>query len=122
MINELSGLLTHIQPGCPVTITDHEYTSESRDNATVEKIDGSGVTIRPSRPWSSQGQAFRVTVLTWQGDLEWKATGDARHGNRRFHVDLYVTPTSITSRSTPGNRKLVKTYTFFPDEVTKYGS
>lgn len=116
MINELGPLLAHLHVGCKVDITDHQYLSESREGAVMERVDGRGAVIRPRRPWFSQGRTFPVTHLTWDGDLEWTATGDARYGNRRFHVKLYTTPTSITSRSTPGKRELVCTYTFFLDE------
>lgn len=98
-----AGTRPDVREGWTVVITDHDYLNDSRDNVTVTDVREDGATLRPRRPWSSQGRRFPTMNITWTR-LEWS-------GNT---ARLYTMPTGITSRSTPGVRRLIKTFAFAP--------
>lgn len=100
----LATLRSQITVGWKVKITDHDYLNDSRDDVTVTAVHDDAHILTPRRPWSSQGRKFPHMSFTWSGDLE----VDGRT------VRLYRTATSITSRSYPGQRQLVKTFVFTP--------
>jgi hypothetical protein len=104
MTDAITALRNEITAGWKVKITDHWYLSESRDDVTVDQVTDTGLILRPRRPWASQGRSFTTMFFHWDGDLEI----DGRT------VTTYRTATSITSRSTPGQRQAVKTFAFIP--------
>lgn len=99
----LNVLIDEVTVGWRVDITDHDYLNDSRKGVEVTAIRDDGVTLRPKRAWSSQGRGLPVMHLTWES-LE--VTGRTAR--------LYVMGTSITSRTAPGVRRLVKTFVFKP--------
>jgi hypothetical protein len=99
----LRELREKITEGWRVKITDHDYANDGRDG-TVEKVTDDGLVIRPDHPWSSQGRKFRTMNFTWGGDMDVEGAT----------VRLCVVPSSTTSRSTKGVRRLVKTFKFTP--------
>jgi hypothetical protein len=104
-INALRALAAQIQPGWTVDITDHDYLSDSREGAVVESVTADQITVRPRRPWSSQGRRFRTMRIEWD-DRDLEVDG--------YVLRLYTTPASTTSRSTRGVRRIVKTFWFRP--------
>ncbi|MDJ0463088.1 hypothetical protein [Streptomyces sp. H27-C3] len=86
-----------IQSGWKVRITDHDYIMDSRD-ALVDQVTESGMTLRPSKPWASQGRKFFTMDFTWSGDLVVDGTT----------VHLYRTPPKHTGKS----RQVIKTFKF----------
>lgn len=100
----LAALKAEVAEGWKVKIADHDYLGDSRDDVTVTAVTEDGLVLTPKRPWASQGRSFRTMNFTWSGTRE--VTGRT--------VRLYTVGTSITSRSTPGVRRLVKTFTFSP--------
>lgn len=101
--DDLNALIAEVGVGWRVDITDHDYLNDSRKGVKVTAIREDGVTLRPKRVWASQGRAFSTMHLTWDG-LE--VTGRTAR--------LYVMGTSITSRTTPGVRRLAKVFVFEP--------
>jgi hypothetical protein len=100
----LAALRAEVTVGWRVKITDHFYLSESRDDAKVTSVLDDAFILTPRRPWSSQGRSFPHMPFTWTGDMEIDG----------HTVRVYRTATSITSRSYPGERQLVKTFVFSP--------
>lgn len=96
----LTTLRSEITAGWTVTITDHDYCNNSRDNVTVSAVHQNGVILTPEKGWSSQGRGFSSTAFTWDGDME--VTGRI--------VRLYHTPPPHTGKS----RRLIKTFVFTP--------
>ena len=92
-----------VRIGWKVRILDNDYLNDSRDDVTVTHVSDVGVTLRPRRPWGSQGRKFPTMDVSWER-LEW-------HGNT---ARLYRVATSITSRSYPGQKQLVKVFEFSP--------
>jgi hypothetical protein len=101
--DDLAALIEEVEAGWRVDITNHDYTNDSRDDVEVTEVRDDGVILRPKRPWSSQGRGFSTMHLTWE-NLE--VTGRIAR--------LYIMGTSITSRTTPGVKRLAKTFTFRP--------
>lgn len=87
-----------------VKISNHLYLSESRDNVAIESITENGMVLKPRKAWGSQGMKFPTQTFTWDGDLEVV-------GNK---VHVYTTHKGLTSRTRPGQRECVATYTFIP--------
>lgn len=100
----LDELLSTVQVGWKVKITNHQYGSEGRDDCTVVDLLESGWTIKPRRPWMSQGRYYRTLNLSLEGGDDFEIDG--------LKLTTFYTPTAITSRTTPGVRQPVKTYTF----------
>jgi hypothetical protein len=98
----LAALKAEITAGWRVKITDHDYGNGSRDDVTVIEVRADRLTLRPKRPWSSQGRSFSTMNFTWWGDKE--VTGRT--------VNLFHTPPPHTGKS----RRLIKTFTFIPPE------
>jgi len=103
-MNDLDKLRAEVAVGWKVRITDHDHSSESRDDVTVTEVRADGMTLTPRRPWSSQGRKFSTMWFPWENKDE--VSGRT--------VRLYTVGTGITSRSQPGVRRLVKTYVFEP--------
>lgn len=101
--NDLSALIEEVEVGWRVDIANHDYGDDSRDDVEVTEIQDDGVILRPKRAWSSQGRSFPTMHLTWD-NLE--VTGRTAR--------LYIMGTSITSRTTPGVKRLARTFTFRP--------
>lgn len=95
----MQELRNMIQDGWAVRITDHDYITDSRD-AVVENKTWSGMTLRTSKPWTSQGHKFTTMTFSWYGEQEVEGTT----------VNLYHTPPSHTGKS----RRLIKTFEFTP--------
>ncbi|MFI2616632.1 hypothetical protein [Streptomyces sp. NPDC018584] len=95
----MQDLKSMIRDGWTVRITDHDSITESRD-AVVENVTESGMTLRASKPWASQGRKFPTMSFAWEGDKE-------IDGNT---VRLYHTPPPRTGKS----RRLIKTFEFAP--------
>lgn len=101
----VTALRARVTAGWTVDITDHDYISDSRDGALVERItDDGALIIKPKKGWSSQGRGFGFTRLIWGGEMD--ADGDTLH--------VWTIPTGVTSRSTPGVPRRVKSYRFHP--------
>lgn len=101
---DMEVLRSEVEVGWTVDITDHDDLNDSRKGAKITAVTPDGMTIRPSRPWPSQGRSFPFMNFTWDG----KEVVSGRT------VHLYVVGTSITSRSRPGGRRLIKTFVFHP--------
>lgn len=97
------NLIEDVAEDWNVVITDHMHSSESRDIVKIESIREDGLTLRPRRPWSSQGRSFPVSSLSWEG-LEIEGLVAQR----------YTVATGTTSRTTEGVRYVSRTYTFQP--------
>ncbi|MFK0179644.1 hypothetical protein ACIQVR_27160 [Streptomyces xanthochromogenes] len=95
----MQKLRNAIQDGWIVHITDHDYLDDSRD-AVVENVTSSGMTLRLSKPWTSQGRKFPTMEFSWDGDRSVEGTT----------VRLYHTPPRHTGKS----RRLIKTFEFTP--------
>lgn len=102
----LEELREQIAEGWKVRIIDHDYGSEGRDDCEIREVEKGGFVIVPKKPWSSQGVKFTFRHFIWETTNELVADG--------LKIHVYVMPTAITSRSTPGVRRLSKTYVFTP--------
>jgi hypothetical protein len=104
---ETQQLRREIRPGWRVKIIDHDYLNDGRDDVTVETVhpDGS-LTLRPRRPWSSQGREFTTMRFTWSGDI-------VTAGRT---VDLYHTPSPHTGKS----RRRIKSFIFKPGRTESF--
>lgn len=96
----LAALRREIVAGWRVKIVDHDYIMDSRDHVTVIEVRADHLTLRPKRPWSSQGRSFPTMNFTW---------GDNKEVDGRT-VRLYTTPAPHTGKS----RRLIKTFVFSP--------
>jgi hypothetical protein len=104
-MTDMEKLRAEITAGWKVRLINHDYGSEGRDDCVVEDVTDDGFTIRPKRPWSSQGKRFTTLSFSWDNGIK-EVTGRK--------VNSYAMPTAITSRSTPGVRRLAMTYIFEP--------
>lgn len=102
----LDALAAQIQPGWTVDITDHDYLPNSWDGALVESVTDDGLIICSRRPVTSRGRSSPTLRVTWDDD--WEVSAPA------YTVNRYRVPTSVSSRSTPGVPRLVKTFRFRP--------
>lgn len=100
----MAALRAEITEGWTVKIINHDYITDSRDDVTVTRVRDDGLDLTAKRAWASQGRKFPTMNFTWGGDRE--VTGRT--------VRLYSVGTSITSRTTPGVRRLIKTFVFTP--------
>lgn len=104
-MTEMDALREQIKPGWTVKIIDHDYGNDSRDDVTVEQVASWGMTLRPKKPWSSQGRSFPTMTFPWNGE------GKEVSG---LCVRLYHTPPPHTGKS----RRLVKAFVFSPPHET----
>lgn len=100
----MQAIRSEIQVGWRVDMRDYAYTPDSREG-TVVALDESGITIKPSRPWRSQGMTFPLTLLLW---VPHPGSSEREYGHRKVH--LYRTPPRHTGKP----RELARTYTFTP--------
>lgn len=101
----VATLRARVTVGWTVDITGHDYINDSRDGALVEQVtDDGSLIIRRKKAVASQGRGFDSLRLDWDGELD--ADGDTLH--------LWTIPTAITSRSTPGVPRRVKSFRFHP--------
>jgi hypothetical protein len=84
------------------------YSPHNRDDdrigARIEHVTPGGFTLRPRKPWGSQGRKYPTMNFTWDRDMEVTATADG------YRLDIYDTPTSTTSRGTKGVRRRLTTH------------
>lgn len=100
-MSDLDKLRAEVAVGWKVRITDHDHSSESRDDVTVTEVTADGLTLTPKRPWSSQESKFATMSFRWDsGD---RVVDDLR-------VDSYTTPAPHTGKS----RRRIKTFVFEP--------
>lgn len=101
----VAQLRAQVTAGWTVDITDHDCINNGRDGAVVEKVNDDGsMIIELKKALSSQGRGFSSVRLTWDGETD--ADGTTLH--------LWTIPTGVTSRSTPGVPRRVKSYRFHP--------